>query len=710
MQLQPEHLGEAVARLQRCINDLESLLALPALSSDDQPAQFVRTLVDALLNSLSLDLVYVRLKSAGGAEPLEILRSVRSQESTALAGQIGQVFRPWLADDSPKLPRLVRNPLADGNITIVTLRLGLHGELGEMVAGAQRADFPRACENVLLNVAANQAALALQNAQLQREQKRGFSEVDQNAAQRTPPPAAAKRESKQEQLAAVTEETAQRENRELKRSEARTAAILDSALDCIVTMDHEGRITEFNPAAERTFGYRRQEVLGKPMADVIIPPSLREQHRRGLAHYLATGEARVLGKHLQLTAMRADGSEFPVELAITLLPLDGPPSFTGQVRDITERKRSEEELRRSEAFLAQALRISSTGSFSWRVSTDEITWSQHLYSIFALDRDARVTLELIRTRVHPDDMSLVNDMLDRARREGGDFDLEYRLQLPACAVKHVRMIAHGIQDEAPPLEYIGAIQDVTESRRAEEALVNVRSELARVTRVTSMGVLAASIAHEVTQPLAGILTNANTCLRMLANDPPNIDGARETVHRTIRAGNRACDVVTRLRSFFIKRNSAPESVDLNEATREIIALSLSQLQRSRIIVRPDLADGLPPVTGDRVQLQQVILNLLLNAVDAMSGIEDHPRNLLIRTERTEHDQVVLTMQDAGVGIATQDVERLFEPFYTTKSGGMGIGLSVSRSIIETHHGRLWAVSNEGPGATFSFSIPSHVSA
>jgi len=267
------------------------------------------------------------------------------------------------------------------------------------------------------------------------------------------------------------------------------------------------------------------------------------------------------------------------------------------------------------------------------------------------------------------------------------------------------VVAHGTRDQDGRLEYIGAIQDVTERRRAEEALGQIRSELAHVARVTSLGALTASIAHEVNQPLSGIITNASTCLRMLAADPPNVDGARETARRTIRDGNRASDVITRLRALFGKKSATTESVDLNEAAREVITLLRSELQRSRVILRADLADHLPPVSGDRVQLQQVILNLLLNASDAMSGVDDRPRQLVIRTERDEGDRVLLTVQDAGVGFETQDVERLFEAFYTTKSGGMGIGLSVSRSIIESHHGRLWAAPNDGPGATFSFSIP-----
>jgi signal transduction histidine kinase len=217
--------------------------------------------------------------------------------------------------------------------------------------------------------------------------------------------------------------------------------------------------------------------------------------------------------------------------------------------------------------------------------------------------------------------------------------------------------------------------------------------------------LTASIAHEVNQPLSGIITNASTCLRMLNGDPPNIEGARETVRRTIRDGNRASDVVTRLRTLFSKKEFTPEPMDLNEATGEVIALSLSDLQRNRVTLRSELADDLPSVTGDRVQLQQVILNLIRNASDAMTTVEDRPRELIIRTERDDCDRVRLSVKDAGIGFDAKSADKLFEAFYTTKKDGMGIGLSVSRSIIEAHRGRLWAVPNDGPGATFSFSIP-----
>jgi len=362
-------------------------------------------------------------------------------------------------------------------------------------------------------------------------------------------------------------------------------------------------------------------------------------------------------------------------------------------------------LERSEAFLAEAQRLSLTGSFSWRMDTDETTFSEQLYRIFELDSDAPVTLEQIGSRVHPEDISLLSEKMDLARRNINDHDYGIRLRMPDGRVKYLRTKSYGVRHKDGRLEHIGAIQDVTQHRLAEEALSKLQSELTHMARVTTLGAFTASIAHEVNQPLSGIITNASTCLRMLAADPPNVEGARETARRTIRDGNRASDVITRLRALFSKKDTIAERVDLNDATREVIALSLSELQRNRVILRCGLADDLPLVTGDRVQLQQVVLNLLRNASDAMRGVDDRPRQLLIRSEREEGDRVRLSVQDRGVGFDPQAMDRLFEAFYTTKNDGMGMGLSVSRSIIERHHGRLWATPNDGPGATFSFSIP-----
>ncbi len=372
-----------------------------------------------------------------------------------------------------------------------------------------------------------------------------------------------------------------------------------------------------------------------------------------------------------------------------------------------ERAQAEAALKRSEALLAEGQRLSSTGTFSWRPAIGEITWSDQLYRIFEFVRGVRMTTELIRTRVHPDDLA----SFDKRQKElqGGPDHLEwqYRLRMPDHSIKYVHGVAHAVQTPDGQLEYIAALQDVTERRLSEEALTKLRADLAHVARVSSLGVLTASIAHEVSQPLAGIVINGSTCLRMLSADPPNLEHASEAIRRTIRDANRASEVIGHLRALFGKKKEiTKETVDLNEAAREVVTLSRKQLEAGGVEIRSELADDLPVVVGDRVQLQQVILNLLLNAADAMNGVDDRARMMVIRTEREEGDRARLVVQDTGVGIDATNAELPFDAFYTTKEAGMGIGLSVSRSIIEDHDGRIWAAPNDGPGASFAFSIPS----
>lgn len=386
-----------------------------------------------------------------------------------------------------------------------------------------------------------------------------------------------------------------------------------------------------------------------------------------------------------------------------------PSALLHQLSDVAsiaiERTRREESARRSELLLAKAQHLSSTGSFSWCVATDELTWSEALYRIFEFNPAVCVRLEQVITRIHPEDLPSFHALVERVRRGGGDLDCEHRLLMPDGSIKYLHLVADGTRDPDGQLEYIGAIQDITERRLSEQALDKLRAELAHVTRVTSLGALAASIAHEVNQPLLGIMTNASSCLRVLAADPPDLEIARETARRAIRDSQRASDVITRLRTLFSKRSVTNELVNLNETIREVLALLFGELQRHGAVVQVELCEALPPVVGDRVQLQQVILNLVMNAAEAMSAVNDRARRLTIRTELPRGHCVRLSVQDDGVGISHQDVTRLFDAFYTTKSGGMGIGLSVSRSIVENHRGRLWAEANTGPGATFSFSIP-----
>ena len=369
--------------------------------------------------------------------------------------------------------------------------------------------------------------------------------------------------------------------------------------------------------------------------------------------------------------------------------------------DIEDRKGGQAELQRAYDHLAEAQRLSQTGSFTSDLARDEHYWSEEFYRICEFEPGSTINIQRLGAIVHPDDLPLYEGAIQRAFA-GTEPEFYFRIVTATNVVKHLRGLAHRISDR--PI-FVGAVQDVTATRVAEDALNKARSELAHVARVATLNTLTASIAHEINQPLSGIITNADACLMMLDANPPNVDGARETVRRTMRDGDRASAVVTRLRALFSKREFTLEPLDLNEATREVMTLSSSDLQRNRVIVQSELADDLPTITGDRIQLQQVILNLIRNASDAMTGVHDRPRQLLVRTEREDGDRVRVTVRDAGTGFDRESTDSLFEAFYTTKSDGMGIGLSVSRSIVERHRGRLWAEPNDGPGATFSFSIP-----
>jgi PAS domain S-box-containing protein len=696
MAVQLEHPADEVKRLQRCVNDLVSLLALPAMWSGSKPCDIVHTLLDSLLRMLDLDFVYVSLTNLVDGAPSETVRVPRSQEQMLRPRELCTFLNRWLGDDPQKRYLQERSHIGDEEVSLVSWPLGVQREIGVIVAGSRRADFPLDTEALLLGIAANQALIGLQQARVLSEQKRVADELDQRVGQRTAELAAANE--------VLTKEVAERKHAEeaLAASEHNLRLIVDSIPGLVSLLTPAGEVELVNPQLLEYCGRTVEELRLWGTSDTIHAEDLPR-----VAQFFARSITSGNPYDFEARLRRFDGVYrwFQVR-GLPVRDADGRIlRWCSLLTDIDERKRAEDALKRSEAFLAEGQRLSRTGSFSWRVATGEITWSEELYRIFEFDRDVPVTLELIGSRVHPEDIPMLNDMIDRARGNGSDFGYEHRLLMSNHSVKYLHIVGHGTRDRDGRLVYIGAAQEVTERRLSEETLGKVRSELAHVARVTSLGALTASIAHEVSQPLSGIVTNASTCLRMLTLDPPNVDGARETARRTIRDGNRASDVITRLRALFSKKDTIAERVDLNDATREVIALSLSELQRNRVILRCELADDLPLVTGDRVQLQQVILNLLRNGSDAMNTVHDHPRELLIRTERDEDDRAHLNVKDAGIGFDAQSMDKLFQAFYTTKNDGMGIGLSVSRSIIEQHDGRLWATLNDGPGATFSFSIP-----
>ena len=444
MDVQPGDVAEEIKRLQRCINDLVSLFALPAMWSGGEPSQIVNTLLDALLRMLQLDLVYVRLKDSGGQAPIEMVRFAQSQEQTAQPHEIGEVFKHWLGADPQEWPPLIRNPIGGRDISIMPLGLGLQGEIGEIVAGSERADFPRQTERLILSVAANQASIGLQGARLLSEQKHVASELDRRVAQRT------------------------------------------------------------------------------------------------------------------------------AELAA-----------------------ANEELR----------------------------------------------------------------------------------------------------------------QEIADRKRAEEALRNAQAELAHVNRVMTMGELTASIAHEVNQPLASIIASGDSCTAWLTNEPPNLDKARTAASRIIQAATQASETVQRLRALFKKTTSMTTSVDVNGTIEDTISLVRHEAQRNKVVLRTELEPGVPSVSGDRVQLQQVILNLAMNGIESVAHLGHEPKWVMIRSTRSNNGELLVSVEDTGLGIEAEHAERLFAPFFTTKPQGIGMGLPICRSIIEAHGGRLWAAKNEPRGAVFHFMLP-----
>lgn len=349
-------------------------------------------------------------------------------------------------------------------------------------------------------------------------------------------------------------------------------------------------------------------------------------------------------------------------------------------------------------------RVTATGSFVWRAASDEIMASEQVYDIFDLDRARPLTLDLLDTRVHPDDLALFHEKIEQARTVPGDVDFEVRLRIPDGAVKHLHVVAHGIRDPAGHLEYIGAAHDVTSGRLSALALGEARAALTHMARLTTLGILAPSFAHDASQSLAGIMINASTCLRTLARDPPGLEGARAAARRALRDVERARDILRRLCTLAAKKNADTESLDLNSVTREALDLLSSELQKHRVILRTEFAGDLPHVKGDRVQLRQVVLSLLANSSEAMSDIEDRPRHLLIKTELHEDEHVRVTVRDTRVS-NPEDRQRPLGGSSTIGNEDIGMGWLVSRSIIERHHGRLWAAPNEGSGAAFSFYIP-----
>ena len=491
----------------------------------------------------------------------------------------------------------------------------------------------------------------------------------------------------------------------LRRSEENYRGIYENALEGMWRVSHDGRVVSANPAMARILGYASPDDLIANVTDVGRQLYVRPLERDALLRIYTEGTA-IHGRELEF--YRKDGQRIWVLMSGRPVHDDaGRFLFAeGFVTDITRRKRAEEEVRRSVAYVTAAQPLSRTGSFGWHVSSGKLYWSEETFRIFDCDRAREPTIQFVQERTHPDDRTLVRHVIARAEQEGANFDCEHRLLLPDGSVRYLHVVAHALEKaESGDLEFVGAVMDVTERKRAEEALHRAQAELAHVSRVTTLGELAASIAHETNQPLAAIVADATACLNWLAATDPDLEQVRDVLNAIVAEGHRAGDVIQRIRQLATKTDPCRTPLDLNDVIQGVVPLILAEVRHHQVSLRVELAPALPNVLGDRVQVQQVIINLVLNGIEAMAPVMDRTRELVIRSRLQDGNQALVTVEDAGVGIDDANMDQLYDAFFTTKPGGMGMGLSISRSIIQGHGGQLWATPNPTHGTTFHFSVP-----
>jgi PAS domain S-box-containing protein len=816
--VEKQNTAETIKQLQSCISDLTSVLALPALWTGNEPSQIISTLLDGVVGMLRLDFAYARL---GNGSPVEFLRVAQRQTPLPPPATVGDALKSWLSGDPKASPLLISNPIGEGQVNISSLRLGFNDQGDLVVAASRRRDFPTKIEKLLLQVAANQATIGLQEARVQNERKRAAEELEQKVGERT------------RQLTAVNEELVREitEREHAQEEQRKLAALVENSTDLIGVASLEGAALFLNPAGQRMVGLEGDDqVSGTTVFDYVAEPELERFRKEVLPTMVSDGrwEGEISLRHLQTGAaipmlhhiffIKEPGTDRQLGLATisrnmtarklaekTLLESERRFSimfdkaalaialsrlpdriivdvneawvkifgFTREevigktsvqlginrdmderahlfaqllqgdsvrdreitfvtkangerliscnmdvvtmgrdkyvlstMHDVTELRRAEEQRRRSEAYLTEGQRLSHTGSWAWNVSNGELYWSDEHYRIFGLHPEKfELTIEAAREFIHPEDRHAANQAFEKAIGEADEFDSNFRIVRPDGTVRYVHSQGHPVFDDSGDLtEYVGTIMDTTHRELSEGALRQAHAELAHFSRVLTVGELTASIAHEVNQPLGAIVTNGNASLRFLSRDKPDLEASREAIDCMITDAMRASEVIKRIRALLKKTAPEKTPLNINEIIEEVIGLSAGQLARNQIVTRTEL-EPLSSVLGDRVQLQQVMLNLILNANDAMSEPGWQLRELLITSKGTAPDEITVGVSDSGTGIRIKEQAGIFDAFVTTKEDGLGLGLSISRTIIEAHGGRLWATPHNGAGTTFQFTLP-----
>ncbi|HEY0335985.1 MAG TPA: PAS domain S-box protein [Burkholderiales bacterium] len=552
------------------------------------------------------------------------------------------------------------------------------------------------------------------------------------------------------QVVSATIDITERKEAELalRRSEERLRLLIESAEDyAIVTLDMQGRLSSWSRGAERLFGYTEHEVIGQ-CEEILFSPEDRGRGVSSEAMRQAQNHGRAADERYYV---RKNGTRFFGSGVMTVLQ-DGTRGYARITRDLTERQRAAEallhanerlearvvertrqlsavnaellkqindrlqmegKLRRSEAYLAEGQRLSHVGSGSWNVITGEVFWSDETCRIYGFE-PGTVTPSgelFFRTVVHPEDRRNLEEAFDRVVRDRSGYELEFRIVRPDGTVRHIHSVGHPLLNEAGDLsEVIGTVMDMSERIRANGNLAKTQAALAHVTRVVTLGELTASIAHEVNQPLGAVVTSAQACARWLAMEPANLSEANDAMQRIVRDAHRASSVISRIRAF-VKRTEQPRTLfNVNDVINE--ALSLVQVEASMqgVSFHVEAGAGLPHVLADRVELQQVILNLVVNGIEAMTSIRRQPKVLALATACYGSDAILVSVRDSGAGLEPHTRDGIFDAFFTTKPDGMGMGLAISRSIVEAHGGRIWATPNGGPGETLQFTLPIAASA